>query len=344
MIHNTIFISKLIQTLIFNAILGYLFITNDVLIWRLLLIPFFISSIASFFKTFFLLKDEKKLANLCQKIYVISFLSFVVIILVSWNYTNIKEGNYVSLLFSIPFWGVAIYTAFKNLSSKKAQKKDSSRKKVPASLIISFFLIGICLLAGMAMLVLGTRDIVQLNRKTVGYKSVEGYYLDYEVYDDTDSDISYRLLYSYTVDGKEYTISTSLGTDIIPDQGSTRTIKYNPDNPKEAIIIGNSNGLALIFIGLMFTFIPGIIFVVMLQSFGLLKSCKFDIIGFLSGLIFIVISLGEFYMLTGSLSIISFIQNFSASYVLPTLVFLMMFIVGVYVLINSLRKKSKNKE
>lgn len=62
------------------------------------------------------------------------------------------------------------------------------------------------------------------------------------------------MTYIYKVDGKEYSITTDYGTNYIPDENSSREIKYNPNNPKEAVITGTNSKNSLIYFGAFFTF------------------------------------------------------------------------------------------
>ncbi len=113
----------------------------------------------------------------------------------------------------------------------------------------------ICLLCGILMLFLGISGVMRTNRETKGYETVQGYLLDYRLYEKGEYDPekkeqtsdTYTLIYNYTVDGREYTASTDYGASFVPSIGSTKEIKYNPQNPQEAIVTGTNQNTAMIF-------------------------------------------------------------------------------------------------
>lgn len=75
--------------------------------------------------------------------------------------------------------------------------------------------------------------------------------MNYETYEGT-----YRLIYTYQVDGQEYTVSTDMGVGMVPEYGSVKEIQYNPKNPDDAFISGPNSHLFKIFFGLFFIAIP----------------------------------------------------------------------------------------
>ena len=149
--------------------------------------------------------------------------------------------------------------------------------------IISGLLIGSCLVIGVVMLYFGISGVYKLNNKTKNFKETTGYFTDYTIYSVDRDGATYKLIYSYTVDGKQYTISSDLGTGIIPNKGSTKTIKYNPNNPRNAVIVGVNSQTFLIFIGLLFTFVPLIIILGFFRIFDKVKL-KVDLMGIFIGI------------------------------------------------------------
>ena len=91
------------------------------------------------------------------------------------------------------------------------------------------------------MMFFGIRDTYNLKNKTKNYITTTGYFNNYDVFDADEDGITYKLTYIYKVDGKEYSITTDYGTNYIPDENSSREIKYNPNNPKEAVITGTNS-------------------------------------------------------------------------------------------------------
>ena len=65
----------------------------------------------------------------------------------------------------------------------------------------------ICLLCGILILILGISGAMQINRETKGYETVQGYLLDYRLYEKGEYDPvkkeqtsdTYTLIYNYTV-------------------------------------------------------------------------------------------------------------------------------------------------
>ena len=143
----------------------------------------------------------------------------------------------------------------------------------------------ICLLCGILMLFLGIFGVMRTNRETKGYETVQGYLLDYRLYEKGEYDPekkeqtsdTYTLIYNYTVDGREYTVSTDYGASFVPSIGSTKEIKYNPQNPQEAIVTGTNQNTVMIFGGLFFLAVPLVFLLVLsgvLQKLSS-KSLKF---------------------------------------------------------------------
>lgn len=149
--------------------------------------------------------------------------------------------------------------------------------------IISGLLIGSCLVIGVVMLYFGISGVYKLNNKTKNFKETTGYFTDYTIYSVDRDGTTYKLIYSYTVDGKQYTISSDFGTGTIPNKGSTKTIKYNPNNPRNAVIVGVNSQTFLIFIGLLFTFVPLIIILGFFRIFDKVKL-KVDLMGIFIGI------------------------------------------------------------
>lgn len=209
------------------------------------------------------------------------------------------------------------------------------KAKIP--LIVSSLMIGICIIIGFVMFWLGIRDTVKLNAQTKGYETVEGYFIGCSVYSEgqsssyknSDSHTTYRLIYSYTVDGQEYTVATEYGTELIPKENSAATIKYDPADPKEAIISGKTTNYALLFFAVMFTAIPLIILIGMLYSFGYIKNLSAYFMDIVIGLTLIVVGLGAIYLMTGTFKITGILQSFNLLLMIP----IMFVVIGAYQII-----------
>lgn len=225
--------------------------------------------------------------------------------------------------------------------------------------IISTTLIIASLICGIFMLYYGISGTLKLNKVSKNYETTEGYLLDYSLYSEGKYDIArkkqtsdtYRLIYNYTVDGQEYTVSTDFGTSFIPKVGSTKEIKYNPNNPEEAMIVGPNKNIGLIFIGVLFISVPLFIMFGMLSSMGYLQKVSDDTVGMAIGFYFVVVGYGAIYMIIGEYSIKRIFKFFSSSFTLPLLIPILLIVVGIYLFIKSLlfskkantKKKSKKR-
>lgn len=113
-------------------------------------------------------------------------------------------------------------------------------------LLLLTFIVGICLIY------FGIKNQNELKEKSKDYLETEGYYTSYSTYGESDT---HKLIYTYEVDGKEYNISTDYGTMIIPEENSTKIIKYDKNNPEEAIIEGINRNNIDICLGAVFIII-----------------------------------------------------------------------------------------
>ena len=100
------FINRLISSLLITILLIYFFIKtpNN----KIIFIPFLICSFASLFKNIFLIIDNPNLIKLFNQIYIVGFSLFWFGFLIYWCYQCFIIQEYLSLLFSIPFWLVGI--------------------------------------------------------------------------------------------------------------------------------------------------------------------------------------------------------------------------------------------
>lgn len=166
-------------------------------------------------------------------------------------------------------------------------------------------LVGAAALIGILLLAFGIKNTYELRKETENYDEVKGYLSDYEIRESgsaTDRSYSYYLIYSYTVDGKEYTVTADYGSGSVPETGSTKEIKYNPQNPAEAVISGINGGVIMIFIGLMFTLVSGVFIMGFLKNIGALEKCPVRIFDLFIGLVPIVIGIGAFYLMADGFS------------------------------------------
>lgn len=84
-------------------------------------------------------------------------------------------------------------------------------------IIVSCFLVFAVLSSGIIFLVIGIKDTYKLNKITTNYLTTTGYFKDYEIYSSKSSrkdSTTYKLIYSYEVEGIGYTASTDYGVRI----------------------------------------------------------------------------------------------------------------------------------
>lgn len=352
--NKIILIIRLMSAIFINMFLLNIFINIPNTKTKIVLLPFLICGLTVLGQAIFMLLNKPKYVHLLKKVYVASFLLYCVGFLIFWCYLNIIDKNYILLLFSIPFWLIVIYIAKRYLfgikdhkpsrkSSSKSIEKTNKKLSPNFKVIISISLIGFCIICGLIMLFSGIKGVYESNIKTKNYKEVEGNFAYYDIYSKDEDGTTYKLTYTYVVDEQEYTVSTNYGTGLIPEENSTKTIKYNPDNPKEAVIVGSSNSLFLLFMGFMFIMVPTIILLGALSTFGIFRKIKIDFIGIIIGMTFIVIGSGAFYMITGSFSIVEFFKSYSLSYLIPFLIMSLFVVVGIYLIIKSLFLNKKSK-
>ena len=74
--------------------------------------------------------NKKQLAKLFSKINVIAFLVYFFSFMIVWCFTSIKNGDYLQILFSIPFWLIGIYILKKTFFDQKVKiNNDKNNSK-----------------------------------------------------------------------------------------------------------------------------------------------------------------------------------------------------------------------
>lgn len=84
---------------------------------------------------------------------------------------------------------------------------------------------------------------------------------DGKVKNNRNEDPSYFVLIEYEVDGKKYHLYNSVGTDYKGEIGINKKIKYDPKNPKDAMLVKDWSHILLIFV----------LIIVMLIGYGLIN-------------------------------------------------------------------------
>ncbi len=181
------------------------------------------------------------------------------------------------------------------------------------------FLIGICLICGIVMLFFGIRGCLSDYALTQNYDQTEGYFTDYSVYASDEDGTTYRLIYTYIVYGKRYTVATDYGTQIIPAQNSTRTVKYDPFQPQNAVLAGGGSNAPLLFLGVMFTFVPLVFVFAILYNKGYMQNLLKNVLDFGIGIFFIIMGLGSLFFVTGSINLLKILKSFHPVLLIPLL-------------------------
>lgn len=330
-----IYINQIIRDLIAITILFWLFSNNNGLM-KFIIMPFIICLLLSIGKSICLIigKDKYKYANIFNKLYALVFLLFASCFLIFWSYTIIKNNNYLTLLFTIPFWLMEIHFIRKYFF-KKSQKDLSNKRKSKFNLkiIFSCFLVLAVLASGFLCLFIGIKDTYNFNKKTKDYVTTEGYFKDYNIYNIDEEGTTYKLIYEYEVDGKKYMVSTDYGVEKIPAVNSVRKVKYDPNNYEKAVLVGTNRNNGLIYFGAFFV-LGGMVFVlIFLQIKGVFDKIKIDVIGTYIGVIFTIIGIGIILLQNGMTS--SFIETVKTMgfWILIPIMFI---IVGIFQTIKCL--------
>ncbi|MDO5411085.1 MAG: DUF3592 domain-containing protein [Lachnospiraceae bacterium] len=226
--------------------------------------------------------------------------------------------------------------------------------------IITKGLIWSALIIGILILFSGIKGVVELTIISQNYEATEGTFFDYEVYSKggynavkrRHTNDTYRLFYTYQVNGQEYTVSTDMGTGIIPNYGSVKTIRYNPAYPEEAFVSGpNSHSFKILF-GLFFTVNP-LFFIWLLkpekENTNTKKNKKksqkkkqnqgkipIDGIGTVTGFLLVFFSYGMLYFITGEWKPAGILNFYRTSFIIPMVIPILMIAAGEYVVIRSL--------
>ena len=179
-------------------------------------------------------------------------------------------------------------------------------------------------------------DTYRLNSITKGYIATDGYYRECDIFSSDEDGTTYKLTYVYTVNNKEYSVTTDYGTNYIPEENSSREIKYNPNNPEEAIITGTNSKNGLIYFGAFFTFGSITFILAALSVLGYFDKFKVDILGTYIGFLFFIIGIGIILFQTGTTtSLIETIKSFGLWILIP----IMFIIVGIIQIVKCLLKK-----
>ena len=332
---NTVFINSIIKAIFILMLLIFFFIKNEQLYLRLFILAFILLIICNIAKNICNLLNKPKIANFFHKLFIITFIILVISFLIVWSYIEIINKRYFDLIFTIPFWIFIVYIIRKYFFGIKNSLKQSNKKsRFNFKMIVSSFLVVSVLLVGIVCLFLGIKDTYYINKKTKNYLTTTAYYNNYEIYDFSDRDgTTYRLIYTYKVGNSEYTIKTDYGSGSIPDINSKRQIKYNPNNPSEAVFLGTNKNKMLIYFGAFFL-LGGMVFVLgFLYIWGIFDKVRINILGLYIGIVFLIVGGGIISLQLGEVSsLISVIKQMKFWFLIPVI----FIIIGTFQIIKCL--------
>jgi len=114
------------------------------------------------------------------------------------------------------------------------------------------------LLFGIFMMIFSINMIVDTKQKSEIYVETQGIVVDHRYNYDSDGDDTTSIVVEYTVDGKKYRKTSSLGTSNPKPIGTSVPIEYDPNNPSEALLEEDASNLLLICLSLLFTSVGAI--------------------------------------------------------------------------------------
>lgn len=208
--------------------------------------------------------------------------------------------------------------------------------------------VGIPLLIGILFLFSGIKGIVERSMTVKNYAKTDGCLCDYEIYSTGGYDSlrrrhtndTYRLIYCYDVGGREYRASTDIGTGVIPEMGSVKEIRYNPQNPADAFIMGPDSSAFKIFFGLLFSAVSSFFIWLFLPEKKKTKKKRkkpsIDTAGAVFGFAFLLFSYGMLYFITGRLSVAGIADFYRTSFIFPMVIPILMILAGGYLFIKSI--------
>ncbi len=298
---KTVFLSNIIRAIFVFMLLVFVFVKNEQLYLRMMIFSFLLLTICYIAKNLCSLLNKPIGTKIFHKLFISIFLLFGACFLIIWSYTFIQNKQYFPLIFTIPFWIFEIYIFRKSLLGIKSDSEKVKKKsKFDFRIIVPCFLVISILLSGIICLVIGIKGTYQISKKTKNYLTATCYYKDYEIYDSYDkkdygrveNHTTYRLIYVYEIDGKEYSIKTVYGSGSVPNDNSSRKIKYDPDNPDKAVFTGTNANSGLIYYGAFF-FLGGMVFVlIFLYAKGVFDKVKINILGLYIGFVFFIVGIG----------------------------------------------------
>ena len=116
---NIKYIKKCLGSASIFGFLTYVLITTNDWITKIVVIPFLIFSLFFCIEKILLIFNKNILAKKISKVYVIAFSVYWFGFLICWDYISIVNKDFMSVLFSLPFWLGGGYIINKRFMNKK---------------------------------------------------------------------------------------------------------------------------------------------------------------------------------------------------------------------------------
>ena len=195
----------------------------------------------------------------------------------------------------------------------------------------------VIMLVGVTLIAAGVMNVIRNKEYTKYYVETKGVLSGTDIYSSDYDGTTYSLIYEYVVDGEKYYISTDYGTGIIPKEGTTKTIRYNPDNPNEAEIAGDASNMIFFLIGFMFFTIPLVFIINEPSKTGGAdkRKLKERITPILIGIIFVGVGIGAYILMCSAGDDLSLKSAFdTAGFVVA--IPILFTLLGAYTVISSI--------
>ncbi len=193
-----------------------------------------------------------------------------------------------------------------------------------------YIFLGIFIFLGLCLLYFGISGQIKLNRAAAGYKQTVGYLTDYYPDISNDDSVTYYLVYSYNVGGRDYTAVTDYSTGMVPRQGSRVKIRFDPGDPGKRIIQGTNGNYIMMFIGGMFTAIPGFMLYIFLTiNKPAKKPSGINVTTLFASFVMIFIAAGCICIMAGTTDLYEIIRYYLHSFSFPMLIPVIMIAGGI---------------
>lgn len=212
------------------------------------------------------------------------------------------------------------------------------------------------MLIGILVFIFGVAIFYNLYQETKDYIKTEGTLQSKILVDTRESSEGkeelYQVTYSYIVNGKQYTVPLDYlvvfeKEDPNKKVDETRIIKYNPDHPEQAVVLGHHPRQTLLFVGFMFIGIPLILFITFANDTRGTKQDRIlrsRMINIIVGIFFATLGFCFYYVACNdSLSLVAAFNKSGILGVIASLISIIMFLVGSYITISNIIRKSKSK-